>query len=318
MGIKNLISLIKTKAPNSVQIVPIDKFANKVFAIDSYVSFYASSIATNFSKSNKILQDQEGNPTAHLIYILNSTVMYKAHRIVPIWVFDGTPPELKGNELEKRKSSKILNAENFTKATDEASKQKFAARSWRLSEQMIKDSQDLLKCLGQDLIQAENEAEAQCAILCKTGQADIVLSEDSDTLIFGSPILAKGGKELTLFNLDQILMELKLTMDQFIDLAILLGSDYGPGIKGIGKVKALEYITKFASIEKICEEIKNSEKFEIPANFEYEKIRKFFRDPVVESGKIVKNQLNLENLQNFLKKRGFSDKSIENYVKKLS
>ena len=317
MGIKNLISLVKTKSPNSVQVVPINKLAGKTFAIDSYVSFYASSIATNFSKSNKVLRDQEGNPTAHLIYILNSTIMYKSNQIVPIWVFDGSPPELKEYELEKRKTNKSFNLENFMKAADEASKRKFAARSWRLTEQMIKDSQSLLTYLGQDLVQAENEAEAQCAILCKSGQADIVISEDSDSLIFGSPVLAKGGKELTLFSLNQILSDLKLSMDQFIDLAILLGSDYGPSIKGMGKVRALEYIQKFASIEKICEEIKNNAKFEIPANFEYEKIRKFFKNPVAESGKIVKSQMNLEDLQDFLRKKAFSDKSIENYVKKL-
>ena len=318
MGIKNLLSLIKSKAPSCIQTVPLSNFSNKTFAIDAYISFYASSIAINFTNSNKILQDSEGNPTAHLIQILNSTFLYKTYNISPIWVFDGTPPELKEGELKKRKNSKILNAENFSKASDEVSKQKFAARSWRLTDQMIIDSQDLLKLLGQDLIQAENEAEAQCAILCKTGQADLVISEDSDTLIFGTPLLAKGSKELTVIDLNHFLNELKLTMDQFIDLGILLGSDYGPGIKGMGKVKALEFITKFKNIENICEQIKQNSKFQIPEDFEYNKIRSFFKSPIKESAQIIHSQLDIENLQTFLHKKAFSEKAITNYLKKLT
>lgn len=40
-------------------------------------------------------------------------------------------------------------------------------------------------------------------------------------------------------HLDKVLTGLDLTMEQFIDLCILLGCDYADKIKGIGPIKAL-------------------------------------------------------------------------------
>lgn len=47
---------------------------------------------------------------------------------------------------------------------------------------------------------------------------------------------------ITEFDLEKVLEELKLTMQQFIDLCILCGCDYATNIKGIGPVRALQLI----------------------------------------------------------------------------
>lgn len=45
--------------------------------------------------------------------------------------------------------------------------------------------------------------------------------------------------------------QLGLTQEQFIDLCIMCGCDYAHNIRGIGPVRALDYIRKHGSLEKV-------------------------------------------------------------------
>jgi flap endonuclease-1 len=49
-----------------------------------------------------------------------------------------------------------------------------------------------------------------------------------------------------------------ITSVQLIDLAILVGTDFNPGIKGIGPKKALKLVRDFGSIENMPPEICNA------------------------------------------------------------
>lgn len=51
-------------------------------------------------------KDEEGNLTAHLVGLFNRTIHFYENGIKPIWVFDGKPPEMKQNLLDKRKEDK--------------------------------------------------------------------------------------------------------------------------------------------------------------------------------------------------------------------
>ena len=57
------------------------------------------------------------------------------------------------------------------------------------------------------------------------------------------------------FSLDKILRDFGMTMEQFVDLCILLGCDYCPTIKGIGPKKAFDLIAQYKSIENVLENI---------------------------------------------------------------
>jgi len=46
--------------------------------------------------------------------------------------------------------------------------------------------------MGMPVIQAPGEAEAFCAYLARKGKAFATVSEDMDSLTFGSPILIRG------------------------------------------------------------------------------------------------------------------------------
>ena len=94
-----------------------------------------------------------------------------------------------------------------------------------------------------------------------------------DTLCFKTPILLRHltfseARKMPIveIHLDRILAELELSMDEFIDLCILLGCDYCDSIKGIGPHRALTLIKEHKSIEKILLHI-NKEKH--PVNIIY-------------------------------------------------
>jgi flap endonuclease-1 len=56
-----------------------------------------------------------------------------------------------------------------------------------------------------------------------------------------------------LIDVKQIRKEMQLTKEEFLDLCILLGTDFSATIQGVGPVRAIALIREFGSIEKILE-----------------------------------------------------------------
>jgi flap endonuclease-1 len=55
-----------------------------------------------------------------------------------------------------------------------------------------------------------------------------------------------------------MLAEYGITREQLIDLAILVGTDFNDGVKGIGPKKALKLVVEFGSIESMPTEVQNA------------------------------------------------------------
>jgi flap endonuclease-1 len=58
-----------------------------------------------------------------------------------------------------------------------------------------------------------------------------------------------------LIDLQRMLDELGITRPQLIDLGLLVGTDFHPGVKGIGPKKALTLVTRYGAIERMPSEI---------------------------------------------------------------
>lgn len=142
----------------------------------------------------------------------------------------------------------------------------------------------------------KNDAEKECAIQC-SHERDIVVSDDTDALAFGAPNLIRfitNKKKRHIINKEELLNELNINYEQFIDFCILSGCDYSAKIPGIGPVKAHEIIKKYKTIETFLEsnafnKYKNSKLFNQKLNgtsmslndyilneFTYEQARKVF------------------------------------------
>ena len=64
---------------------------------------YSSSYVAIKNKNISTPTDWMGNQTGHLIGMLARVKMCFEHRIIPVWVFDGKPPQEKFDELQRRK-----------------------------------------------------------------------------------------------------------------------------------------------------------------------------------------------------------------------
>lgn len=118
-----------------------------------------------------------------------------------------------------------------------------------VTQVMITECQALLRLFGIPYITAPMEAEAQCAELVKLGIVDGIVTDDSDTFLFGGTRVYKN-----MFNSNKFVecyvgadleKELSLSQDELISLALLLGSDYTEGIPGVGPVTAIEILSEF-------------------------------------------------------------------------
>ncbi|MBI4441609.1 flap endonuclease-1 [Candidatus Woesearchaeota archaeon] len=237
--------------------------AGKVIAIDTFLFLYQF-LATIRQPDGRLLTDTKGNVTSHLVGLFARSAHFLAHQLKPVFVFDGEPPVLKKAVRDQRRLQKVKAQEKFEEAQtlgDEEAMKKYGARTSTLSQEMIAEAQELVMALGMPVVLAPSEGEAQAAYMVRKGDAYAVGSNDADALLFGATRIIKNlgatGKKkkpgtlvretvpLELIELDKTLSALKLTHDQLIYLAMLVGTDYNPGgIKGIGPKKALDLVRK--------------------------------------------------------------------------
>jgi flap endonuclease-1 len=236
----------------------------KVLVVDGYNIMYQFLSSLRMADGSP-LKDSKGNITSHLngLFLRSSKLMRLGMKLA--FVFDGEPPELKKKERERRKEIKIEAQKKYDEAlaeNDIEAMRKYSVQTTRLTKEMVSEAKELLEALGIPIIQAPSEGEAQAAHIVKSKHADIVVSQDADSLLFGAPIIVRNltitqKKKKTnvlayetvkpiLINLDENLKELDITQDQLIALSMLVGTDFNPGgIKGIGPKKGLSIIKEY-------------------------------------------------------------------------
>ncbi|KAI6178752.1 Flap endonuclease 1 [Aphelenchoides besseyi] len=292
MGIKDLSKVIADNAEKGVREAELNAFFGRKVAIDASMSMYQFLIAIRPDKTQNLTNDR-GETTSHLNGMFYRTIRMMENGLKPILVFDGKPPEMKSEELDKRRekreeAEKLLETAKEQGDTEGIEKQQ--RRLVKVTQEQGDQCKALLRAMGVPVVEAPSEAEAQCAELVKKGKAYATGTEDMDALTFGSNVLLRHltfseAKKMPIqeYSLDKILAGLDLTYEQFIDLCIMLGCDYCGSIKGIGQKKAMELIRQYKSIENILENL-DQEKFKPPKNWKFEAARKLFLNPNVTDG----------------------------------
>lgn len=67
-----------------------------------------------------------------------------------------------------------------------------AGRSIKITKEMIEDAKNLIRMMGTPVVEAPGEAEAQCSRMCNSGVVWATVSEDMDSLTFGTKVLLRG------------------------------------------------------------------------------------------------------------------------------
>jgi flap endonuclease-1 len=192
--------------------------------------------------------------------------------IKPVFVFDGKPAALKQTTIDGRRKIRDEAGEKWKEAIergDEAEAYKQARSSSRVDTTIIETSRELLHLMGLPTIQAPGEGESQAAYMVTKGEARYVVSQDYDTLLFGAPNLVRNltvsgkrkirGRQITVnperLILTDVLDGLKLTREQLIEIGILVGTDFNPGVEGIGAKTGLKIVQRGEFAAKIQEKL---------------------------------------------------------------
>ena len=275
------------------------------------------------------LKSSNGKVVSHLMGFLNRTTTLLAAGIKPVFIFDGQAPELKADEIAMRKArreeARAIHRQALD-AGDFALAQKMAQRFISYTPEMVEETKQLLDLLGVPWVDAKAEGEGQGAVMAALGQLDAVATQDWDALLYGTPVLIRnmmtaGNKshgrvvKAQKIILDDLLAEHDLSREQLIDLAIMIGTDFHPGIKGIGPKTGIKLIKQFGDIETICAEKGK----DLPERLG--EIREIFHNHpsnAVPNEELQMGQVDLDGLKQFLQvDRQFSQRRMDNAIDKL-
>lgn len=183
-------------------------------------------------------------------------------------VFDGAPMPSKADTNQDRRQTR-KDARDKALALEEAGNrieaEKYFSKSISVTPDMAFELIQELKLHHIECITAPYEADAQLAYLCKIGYVSAVISEDSDLLVFGCPIVlykfdANGGslQEMSLKSLEtHPAYNMKnWTQDQFMMMCILAGCDYLKSFKNIGIKTAYKIIAQTSDLNHIMQKLK--------------------------------------------------------------
>jgi flap endonuclease-1 len=256
------------------QDLALDDLRGKRLAVDANGELYQF-LALIRLRDGSPLSDSHGRITSHL-----SGLFYRTTRLITdygmklVFVFDGKPPALKFAEIARRRAIKERYDAEHAAALEAGDLEKAyskATMTSRLTREMADEARELLRLMGLPVVQAPSEGEAQASHMAAKERVWAAASKDYDCLLFGAPRLVRfltiSGKEFLpskgafraitpeMIDTAALLEHYRITREQLIDLAILVGTDFNDGIKGIGPKKALKFVSEYGSIERMPAEI---------------------------------------------------------------
>jgi len=312
MGIKNLNSLISNHTKNAKFVKHLSHFSGKIFAIDTYVYLYKFL----YGKNNHI---------NGLFFMINKL---KKFNITPIFIFDGKPPEEKNETLQMRREiknklkSRVDNLKVKIKETNDPDLlkqlnlqiEKIEKRIIYINKDIIDKSKKLLDLMGIMYINANCEAEHYCSKLCKLGLVDGVISEDMDTVACGSKLVLRNysnrSDSIECIYTQKIISDLNINYRSFVDLCILLGTDYNSRPNKLSIIEIINMIKTHKRIEVLKD--KNMLNNWV-CNLEDIRNLIYLNNVIINKNELleqVDKNVNLPQLKTFLKNESKIDKKI--------
>jgi len=302
----------------------------KKIAIDAFNTIFQFLSIIRDRMTGEPLKDHSGNVTSHLSGLLYRTVNLLETGIFPVYVFDGAYPEFKKKTIEERQKIREEARKKWEEAVRKGEKAiKYAQATSQIDEKILASSKTIVDLMGIPWIQSPSEGEAQCSYLCKKNEVFATGSQDSDSLLFGSPRLVRnlsisGRKKLPnkevyvdvkpqLIELENILKVLDLTREQLIMIGILIGTDYNEGVKGVGPKTALKLVKEHKTLDRLLTAV------EFPGEIDIERVYNFFLNPpYTDEYKLNVHEPDVDGIIEFMvEEHDFSRDRIERVVEKL-
>jgi flap endonuclease-1 len=154
-----------------------------------------------------------------------------------------------------------------------------------ISKTQIDECIELLEIMGIPYVIAPEEADSQCAELVKCGIADGVLTEDMDIMTFGSTKIYRNltsyKKEPIEISMDDVLKELNLNYEQFVELCLLFGCDYCDKLNDMKPEVIYQYYSKSKNIINTINNIKK-DGYDVDDFNDYQIYKDYFMKPPVK------------------------------------
>ncbi|NVM43857.1 MAG: hypothetical protein HWN79_02980 [Candidatus Lokiarchaeota archaeon] len=287
-------------ARNKIEIL---KLVGKVIAVDAPNIIMG---LFNFARKNPdgspagLILDRTQRPISHLYGLLYRINFYYSKHIFPIFCFDGLDSELKKIKTKDRLNDFRFTQKLYNSAYQSGDRQlvrQIAMSKEYLWPNIIKESKQLLGALGVPFLNSPASAESQCAQLVKDRIAHFSNSQDFDSLLFGcTRVIQNLSKSLRRkvqgkwryekvtpysINLKENLNRLEINQFHLVDMAILIGNDYFPGIKNIGPKHALKFIKSHRNLEAVIKHENKGYDFSSLTHEIMMKVRKIFLLPDV-------------------------------------
>ena len=249
MGVKGLLPCLQP----ITRSVSLEQYRGLTVAVDAMSWLHKGVFACDV---RALAKSQRGDQSDKSIsaelkcidYTTNKAETLKAKfGIEVILVIDGDALPSKNEENMQRREERTKAFEKAMaaeKAHDSRSARRFYAQSCSVTHAMRYELIKKCKEKGLAYLVAPYEADAQMARLAQTGFVDLVITEDSDILVYGCPralfkvdFATYQGQEI------QLMRDLgkndtpsfrNWTHDMFVFMCIISGCDYCKGVPGIG------------------------------------------------------------------------------------
>jgi 5'-3' exonuclease len=169
------------------------------------------------------------------------------------------------------------------------------ANTWDIPLDFHNKFKAILNYFHLPYIKAKYEGEQLCSMLAVEGKVSAVYSTDTDTFVYGAPLVITGFKSLdyvdgayqrkcTCVRTENILKELEYNKSKFVDLCILAGCDYNTNIPRVAIKTAHKLLEQYETIDNFPEKYDRT-----PLN--YEKCKELFKQV---SSRTLIDETNLE------------------------
>jgi len=254
MGIKHLNKFMKENAKDSIKFISLAEISGKKIAVDISIYMY------RYAADGNLVEN---------IYLMLSIFRY--YNIIPIFIFDGKPPDEKKVLLQKRREDKKEAEDEYNKCKiqlelnaemDDIERQEIINNMDMLKKKFIQihkndieNVKELIRAYGATYYDAPCEADELCALLTLKGKVWACLSEDMDMFVYGCPRVIRYMSLLNhtavLYNMKGILEELGITQKELREICIISGTDYNTNIDSDDHIKkpllyeTLKYFKKY-------------------------------------------------------------------------
>lgn len=209
----------------------------------------------------------------YIDYCLHLVRMLLHYRAIPVLVFDGAPLPMKASTNARRRESRSEARKAATCALERGDRKvaiEMAQRAIEITHEMSRQLIKEVRKLNVEYVVAPYEADAQLAWMATNAVIDLVVTEDSDMIVYGAPqVLYK----MTRYGDGTLYRSKKLpvlddpsfrcmTPDMLMWICVLSGCDFFPGVSGLGIRKAHALVHRMKKLQRVLHAIRFDAKYQ--------------------------------------------------------